>query len=62
MRSAGADDEWSERRRQMDSGTLGAALEREHREIDRGIEAFGAGDDGAIASLTAAIGPQPRHQ
>jgi hemerythrin-like domain-containing protein len=27
----------------METGTLGAALEREHREIDSGIEAFTAG-------------------
>jgi predicted DsbA family dithiol-disulfide isomerase len=35
----------------MDSGTLGEALEREHREIDRGIEAFGSGDDDAVTAL-----------
>lgn len=45
----------------MDSGTLGAALEREHHEIDRGVEAFGAGDADAVAALTAAIAALRRH-
>jgi hemerythrin-like domain-containing protein len=45
----------------MDSGTLGEALEREHREIDRGIEAFGSGDDDAVEALAAAIAALRRH-
>jgi hemerythrin-like domain-containing protein len=45
----------------MDSGTLGAALEHEHHEIDRGIEAFGTADADAGASLTAAIAALRRH-
>jgi hemerythrin-like domain-containing protein len=45
----------------MDSGTLGAALEHEHHEIDRGIEAFGTADADAAASLTAAIAALRRH-
>lgn len=45
----------------MDSGTLGAALEREHHEIDHGVEAFGAGGPDAVAALTAAIAALRRH-
>jgi hypothetical protein len=45
----------------MDSGTLGAALEHEHHEIDRGIEAFGTADADAAASMTAAIAALRRH-
>jgi hemerythrin-like domain-containing protein len=45
----------------MDSGTLGAALEREHHEIDHGVEAFGAGDADATAALVAAIAALRRH-
>lgn len=45
----------------MDGGTLGAALEREHREIDRGIEAFEAGEEGGREALTAAIAALRRH-
>lgn len=45
----------------MDSGTLGAALEREHREIDHGIETFGSGGDDGVAALTAAIAALRRH-
>ncbi|MBS1884485.1 MAG: hemerythrin domain-containing protein [Actinobacteria bacterium] len=45
----------------MDSETLGAAMEREHHEIDRGVEAFGSGGDDAVAALTAAIAALRRH-
>lgn len=45
----------------MQSGTLGAALEREHREIDRGIEAFGSGGEEDRAALSAAIAALRRH-
>jgi hemerythrin-like domain-containing protein len=45
----------------MDSGTLGAALEREHHEIDHGVEAFAAGDADATAALVAAIAALRRH-
>jgi hemerythrin-like domain-containing protein len=43
----------------MDDGSLGAALEREHREIDAGIEAFASG--GGIESLTRAATALRRH-
>lgn len=52
------------------AGTLGAALEREHREIDAGIDAFrataAAGEsetepDGAVSSLRHAIDALRRH-
>ena len=48
----------------MDSGILGAALEREHREIDQGIEAFTSGraeGDGQVESLTRAMQALRRH-
>lgn len=48
----------------MDNGTLRAALEREHREIDAGIEACSAGQApgaGAIGSLTGAMRALRRH-
>ncbi|MGH2833878.1 MAG: hemerythrin domain-containing protein [Solirubrobacteraceae bacterium] len=48
----------------MDNRTLRAALEREHREIDAGIEAFSAGQaQGArtIESLTRAMRALRRH-
>jgi|SRR5579875_1970389 len=48
----------------MDSETLQAALEREHREIDAGIEAFSSGQAqgaSAIESLTDAIRALRRH-
>ena len=48
----------------MDDGTLGAALEREHREIDAGIAAYrtGAADrDSRIASLRRAMDALRRH-
>jgi hemerythrin-like domain-containing protein len=43
----------------MDDGSLGAALEREHREIDAGIEAFASG--GGVESLTRAATALRRH-
>lgn len=55
---------------QTQTGALGAALEREHREIDAGIDAFRAssadgesvtGPDGAVASLRRAIDALRRH-
>jgi hemerythrin-like domain-containing protein len=45
----------------MDGGTLGAALEREHREIDHGVEAFGSGGEDAVAALSAAVAALRRH-
>ncbi len=48
----------------MDDGTLGAALEREHHEIDAGIEAFSTGQAqgaAAIESLTGAMQALRRH-
>jgi hemerythrin-like domain-containing protein len=45
----------------MDSRTLGAALEREHHEIDHGVEAFGSGGEDGVAALTAAIAALRRH-
>jgi hemerythrin-like domain-containing protein len=48
----------------MTMGTLGAALEREHHEIDAGIEAFGSGelsDQQRADSLRQAIGALRRH-
>jgi hemerythrin-like domain-containing protein len=48
----------------MAEATLGAALEREHRAIDAGIEAFGAEPaegGGQVESLTAAIAALRRH-
>lgn len=48
----------------MDEGTLAAALEREHREIDAGIEACGAEPEeggGRIESLTGAMAALRRH-
>lgn len=48
----------------MEQGPLAAALEREHREIDAGIEAFGAAPDaggGRSGSLTAAMAALRRH-
>ena len=48
----------------MDEGTLGAALEREHREIDAGIAAFTSGQPekaNPIESLTRAIAGLRRH-
>jgi regulator of cell morphogenesis and NO signaling len=48
----------------MEGATLGAALEREHREIDAGIEAFGAEPaegGGRVESLTGAIAALRRH-
>jgi regulator of cell morphogenesis and NO signaling len=48
----------------MEGATLGAALEREHREIDARIEAFGAEPaegGGRVESLTGAIAALRRH-
>lgn len=48
----------------MDSGTLGAALEREHREIDQGIEGFSSAQaEGGhrVESLTRAMQALRRH-
>jgi hemerythrin-like domain-containing protein len=48
----------------MPEGTLAAALEREHREIDAGIEAFdvdSAEDSGRVESLTGTIAALRRH-
>jgi len=48
----------------MAEGTLAAALEREHREIDAGIDAFGADPaegGGRVESLTGAIAALRRH-
>jgi hypothetical protein len=48
----------------MEEGTLAAALEREHREIDAGIEAFGAAPaegGGRVESVTDAIAALRRH-
>jgi iron-sulfur cluster repair protein YtfE (RIC family) len=48
----------------MDTGTLAEALEREHREIDAGIEAFAAGVAAGApdpAPLTGAIAALRRH-
>ncbi len=48
----------------MTMGTLGAALEREHHEIDEGIESFGSGelsDEQRADSLRQAIGALRRH-
>jgi regulator of cell morphogenesis and NO signaling len=48
----------------VDEETLAAALEREHREIDAGIEAFEADPEeggGRVESLTGAIGALRRH-
>ncbi len=48
----------------MQEGSLAAALEREHREIDEGIEAFGAEHEeggGRVESLTGAIAALRRH-
>lgn len=48
----------------MTSGTLATALEREHREIDRGIEAFLAGreqDGGDAEPLRQAMAALRRH-
>jgi len=48
----------------MEKRTLAAALEREHREIDAGIEAFGdepVDDDGRVEALTGAIAALRRH-
>lgn len=48
----------------MEMGTLGAALEREHHEIDAGIEGFssdGLNDDERVASLKRAIDALRRH-
>src|SRR5579884_3347854 len=48
----------------MTPGTLAAALEREHREIDRGIEAFLAAraeDRAETKPLTEAIAALRRH-
>jgi regulator of cell morphogenesis and NO signaling len=48
----------------MDSGTLGAALEREHREIDQGIEEFSSAQaegDHQVESLTRAMQGLRRH-
>jgi regulator of cell morphogenesis and NO signaling len=46
----------------MDDGTLGAALEHEHREIDAGIAAFSSGErEDRIESLTRAIAGLRRH-
>ncbi|HET7045217.1 MAG TPA: hemerythrin domain-containing protein, partial [Gaiellaceae bacterium] len=48
----------------MPEGTLAAALEREHREIDAGIEAFdveSAENGGRVESLTGAISALRRH-
>jgi regulator of cell morphogenesis and NO signaling len=53
---------------QVRTGALGAALEREHREIDAGIDAFRTssaggetGPDGALASLRRAMDALRRH-
>lgn len=45
------------------AGSLAAALEREHHEIDAGIEAFGAGGDPDVerTGLLAAIAALRRH-
>ena len=48
----------------MDEGTLGAALEHEHREIDEGIAAFSSGQrggNGSVEPLTRAIAGLRRH-
>lgn len=48
----------------MDNGTLGAALEREHREIDQGIEEFSSAQaegDQRVESLTRAMQALRRH-
>ncbi len=47
----------------MEANTLGAALEREHRQIDGGIEAYLAGLDGPAdpAPLLAALSGLRRH-
>jgi len=48
----------------MPNGTLGAALEREHREIDAGLEAFAqglAGGESRVEPLMAAIAALKRH-
>lgn len=48
----------------MATDTLAAALEREHREIDQGIEAYltgAAGREARIGSLTAAMTALRRH-
>jgi hemerythrin-like domain-containing protein len=48
----------------MEPGAVGAALEREHREIDEGIERFGAeglDDRGRAESLRRAIDALRRH-
>ena len=48
----------------MEPGTLNAALEREHREIDEGIEGFGSerlGDRERAESLQRAIDALRRH-
>ena len=47
----------------MDADTLGAALEREHRQIDAGIEAYLAGLDGPVdpVPLLAALTGLRRH-
>ena len=48
----------------MPNGILGAALEREHREIDAGLEAFAdglAGGESRAEPLLAAIGALKRH-
>ncbi len=47
----------------IDAGTLGSALEREHREIDRAIEEFlaGGGRGDRVASLLTAIEALRRH-
>lgn len=45
----------------MDIGALGAALEREHHEIDHGVEAFDAGGAEAVPALQAAIAALRRH-
>lgn len=48
----------------MDPGTLGSALEREHREIDRAIEGFLAGDGESpdrVQSLRRAMEALRRH-
>lgn len=48
----------------METGTLGAALEREHQEIDAGIEGFSAaelGDQQRVESLQRAIDALRRH-
>ncbi len=48
----------------MESGTLGAALEREHHEIDEGVEGFSAADlsrEQRRASLQRAMDALRRH-